>query len=110
MRGRWGVNGERGRAPESARGHFAALAAGAAGGLGALSAIDLSAARPRSRSSPIILSMFVNSRKPLPMKLLLPSMAQVALVPCPSGTNVNVTVLVAANGFKNSSLIPTSEG
>src|SRR5262249_54936489 len=72
-----------------------------------VSARVFSATRPRSKSSPTILSMFMNSDIIFPTKLFCPSIAHVTLVPSATGAKVNVAVLVAVKGLVNSSLIPT---
>src|SRR6185503_2794135 len=64
-------------------------------------------ARPLSNSPPRVLSMFMTRHTALPTKLLRPNMLQVTWVRSPSGLNVNSAVLVAANGFRNSSLMRT---
>src|SRR5579871_1118134 len=72
---------------------------------GAASAADFKSARPFSNWLPTILSMFMKSPINLQIKLLFPNMLQVTIVLLPFGLNVNSAILVAAKGFRNSSLI-----
>src|SRR6266576_961564 len=65
-------------------------------------------ARPFSNSPPRNLSILTTTPIARAAKLLWPYMLHVTVVRSPSGVNVNSAVLVAANGFRNSSLIRTS--
>src|SRR5262249_53747746 len=62
-------------------------------------------ASPFSKSPPTILSMSITRQKPFSMNERCPDMLHVTFVPLPSGLNANSAVLVASNGFINSSLI-----
>src|SRR2546430_17019685 len=67
--------------------------------------IYFSRASPFSKLSPIILSMLMNRWTALAMKLAWPVMLHVTAVWLPAGLKVNSAMLVAANGFRNSSWI-----
>src|SRR5439155_15715191 len=66
-------------------------------------------ASPFSKSPPTILSMFMNRHMNLDMKFIGPSIAQVTLVPAPSGLRLKLATSVAWNGLRNSSLIATRD-
>src|SRR5262245_5621353 len=62
-------------------------------------------AKPFSKSGPTMSSMLFTSVIALDMKLDLPDMVQVTLVPVGAVATVNSVVLVAAKGLMNSNLI-----
>src|SRR4029077_18014772 len=73
----------------------------------AVSATDFIWPSPWSNCPPIILSIFITRPIALVIKFFLPVMFHVTVVWFPCGWKVNSAVLVAANGFMNSSLIRT---